>query len=79
MQIPRRKTRLADKVAIAFASLLLAVDMMVRYPKPAVAATPHVQSDLTMCLVVMVPGLCIVAYCLFLERHTLWAHAEPPN
>lgn len=72
MQKNRQKTRLADKVAIAFAWLLLAVDLMVRSPSPAVTAVSASSSDLTMCLIIMVPGFCVVACCLYLERRLFW-------
>jgi hypothetical protein len=72
MQKTRQKTRLADKVAMAFAWLLLAVDLMVRSPSPAVTATAPGNSDLAMCLLIMVPGFCVVACCLYLERRLFW-------
>jgi hypothetical protein len=71
MQKNRRKSRLADKVATAFAWLLLAVDLMVRRPSPVVAA-PQGYSDFSMCLIIMVPGLCVVLGCLYLERRFFW-------
>jgi hypothetical protein len=72
MQKNRRKTRLADKVAAAFAWLLLAVDLTVRSPSPVVTATSPGNSDLAMCLIIMIPGFCVVACCLFLERRLFW-------
>jgi hypothetical protein len=71
MQKDRQKTRLADKVAMAFAWLLLAVDLMVRHPSP-VATAPQANSDFSMCLIIMVPGLCVVLCCLYLERRLFW-------
>ncbi len=72
MQKKRRKTRLADKVAAAFAWLLLAVDLTGRSPGPVVTATTHGNSDLAMCLIIMIPGFCVVACCLYLERRLFW-------
>jgi hypothetical protein len=76
MRNQRRKTRLADISATAFASLFLAVNLMVRDPQPAAAAvtSPSVsQSDpaLIITLIFMALGLCVVAYGLYHERHTV--------
>jgi uncharacterized membrane protein len=72
MKKKRHRTGLADKIAVAFAWLLLAVDLTVRSPSPVVTAPSHGNSDLAMCLIIMVPGFCVVACCLYLERHLFW-------
>jgi hypothetical protein len=75
MRKRRRKTRLADMATIAFASLFLAVNLMVRDAQPAAAATTPVASQgdpaLIITLIFMALGMCVVAYGLYHERHTV--------
>jgi len=76
MRNQRRKTRLADMAATGFASLFLAVNLMVRDPQPAVAsvtasAQSHSDPALVITLIFMALGLCVVAYGLYHERHTV--------
>jgi len=75
MRKRRRKTRLADMATIAFASLFLAVNLMVRDAQPAAAATAPVASQgdpaLVITLIFMALGMCVVAYGLYHERHTV--------
>ena len=76
MRNQRRKTRLADMAATGFASLFLAVNLMVRDPQPAVAsvtasAQSHSDPALVITLIFMALGLCVVAYGFYHERHTV--------
>jgi len=76
MRNQRRKTRLADIAATAFASLFLAVNLMVRDPQPAAAAvtsSPAPQGDpaLIITMIFIALGMCVVAYGLYHERHTV--------
>lgn len=73
MRKKRRTYRLADSAAIVFVSLLLAVDLMVRDPRPAPVA-PQGDPALTITLILMVLGLCVTFYGVYLERHKLRAH-----
>lgn len=76
MRNQRRKTRLADIAATVFASLFLGVNLMVRDPQPAVAAvtsSPAPQTDpaLIITMIFIALGMCVVAYGLYHERHTV--------
>jgi len=76
MRNQRRKIRLADTVATVFASLFLGVNLMVRDAQPAAASvSPSAasQSDpaLIITLLFMALGMCVVAYGLYHERHTV--------
>ena len=76
MRNQRRKTRLADIAATAFASLFLVVNLMVRDPQPAAAsvtasAAPHGDPALVITLIFIALGMCVVAYGLYHERHTV--------
>jgi hypothetical protein len=73
----RRTYQLVDKAAIMFASLLLAVDLMVRDPQPAVtAAVPQGDPGLTVTLILMAVGLSVIFYGLYQERHKLHTHVR---
>jgi hypothetical protein len=75
MRKRRRTVRLADTAAIVFAFLLLAVDLMVRDPQPAMtAAAPQGDPALTITLIFMALGLSVTLYGLYHERHVLRAH-----
>ena len=81
MRNQRRKTRLADIAATAFASLFLAINLMVRDPQPAAAsvttsAAPHGDPALIITLIFMAMGMCVVAYGLYHERHTVKQQAR---
>lgn len=76
MRNQRRKIRLADMAATGFASLFLAINLMVRDPQPAAAAVstsaaPHGDPALVITLIFMALGMCVVAYGLYHERHTV--------
>jgi len=76
MRNQRRKTRLADIAATAFASLFLAINLMVRDPQPAAASvtsSPAPQGDpaLIITMIFIALGMCVVAYGLYHERHTV--------
>ena len=75
MRKRRRTYRLADIAAAIFASLLLAVDLMVRDPQPATTSVAQ-QGDpaLVITLIFMALGLCVTFYGLYHERHVLRAH-----
>jgi hypothetical protein len=75
MRKKRRTFRLADTAAIVFASLLLAVDLMVRDPQPAMTPiAPQGDPALVITLIFMALGLCVTFYGLYHERHVLRAH-----
>ena len=74
MRKRRRTYRLGDTAAIVFASLLLAVDLMVRDPQPAATAAPQGDPALTITLIFMALGLCVTFYGLYHERHKIRAH-----
>ena len=65
MRIRRRKIRLADMAALTLASLLLAIDLMVRDPQPIVAAAPQGEIVLTITLILMAFGLFVRLYGLY--------------
>lgn len=70
-----RTYRLADIAAIASATLLLAVDLMVRDPQPATAyVAPQGDPALTITLIFMAMSFCVAFYGLYHERHVLRAH-----
>ncbi|MEP6829752.1 MAG: hypothetical protein ABI963_05395 [Rhizomicrobium sp.] len=77
----RRKTRLTDTAAIAISSLLLAVNLMVRDPRPGAAsvnasATTQVDPALIITMLFMMLGMCVVAYGLYHDRHNVKQHAH---
>jgi hypothetical protein len=75
MRKKRRTFRLADIAAMVFASLLLAVDLMVRDPQPAInTAAPQGDPALTITLIFMALGLGVTFYGLYHERHKIHAH-----
>lgn len=81
MRNQRRKTRLADIAATAFAALFLMVNLMVRDPQPAAAsvtasAAPHGDPALIITLVFIALGMCVVAYGLYHERHAVKQQAR---
>jgi len=89
MRNQRQKTRLADMAATGFASLILAINLMVRDPEPAAAAVTasaqsHGDPALIITLIFMALGLCVVAYGLYHERHAVkagltgWAQVNYP-
>jgi hypothetical protein len=76
MRNQRRKIRLADTAATVFASLFLGVNLMVRDALPAAASVTSSaasQGDpaLIITMLFMALGMCVVAYGLYHERHTV--------
>jgi hypothetical protein len=75
MRKRRRTYRLADRAAVVFTSLLLALDLMVRDPQAAMTPTaPQGDPALTITLILMALGLCVTFYGLYLERHKIYSH-----
>jgi hypothetical protein len=77
MQKRRWKTRLADKMAIAFASFLLAVDLMIRDPRPVpTVAVAQNENALAITMILMALGMGVIAYVIYQERHMVKEHAR---
>jgi hypothetical protein len=76
MQKQRRKTWVGNTIATGFATLFLAVNLMIRDPQPHVAAVTKGDGALAITMIFMAFGLCVVAYGLYHERHKLLAYAH---
>jgi hypothetical protein len=76
MRKQSQKTWVGNTIATGFAALLLGVNLMIRDPQPQVAAVTKGDGALTITLIFMTLGICVVAYGLYHERHKMLAYAR---